>query len=648
MANASVEKLKALGLRHGEKAVVGLAAALCVLFLFWAVTKPTIEMTPDDVRKAADSARKNIDAPQKIEDILGELERSGIKNPGFEQMVEEQQKNAPKAIAFAPSQLWVNPEPGAGLIRDTPELIAPTELYAYPGRGGVLMFALDENTGNRLPAEKEAPPDEATLKRRTRRRNRRAASGGSSMAMSMPGMPGMGGAQSKKDEEKAKKDRENAEKRLKSGFVGEAGKEEAPAPETPEGGPFKEVTKGLRWVAITGTLDHKKLKENYLTALKNPTIAHPHFKQLEIERQTQQPDGSWPGPEEWEKVDRDSNNKILDNLPEEEEELTPETVRIKNLVDPLPFLKAGYWERVHVARLVPKEKRELAPLPTAGAYGGSEMAMSGGSESAMMQQQMQMQQMQAMSRGSESSMMMPGMEGGVPGAAETINFPTSEAETIMIRALDFTIEPGQTYRYRVRIVVYNPNRDREDVSPGVDNKELVLNGPWSEPTDEVTMPTDVAAYAVSKAPGRRSDLVTFQVTCFRPEDGVTVVKRFEAAPGEIIGEFSSAQIPVSDGSKAKNSRVDFNSREIVLDATGGNVPLPPIGAGGAPIAMPATSLLVRPDGAVVLRNQADDLFDEVRKDTDANYKRELEESDKARESSQGGSYSSMAGSRRGS
>ena len=27
MANASVEKLKALGLRHGEKAVMGLAAA---------------------------------------------------------------------------------------------------------------------------------------------------------------------------------------------------------------------------------------------------------------------------------------------------------------------------------------------------------------------------------------------------------------------------------------------------------------------------------------------------------------------------------------------------------------------------------------------------------------------------------------------
>ena len=32
--NATVEKLKALGLRHGEKAVMGLAVILCLLFLF--------------------------------------------------------------------------------------------------------------------------------------------------------------------------------------------------------------------------------------------------------------------------------------------------------------------------------------------------------------------------------------------------------------------------------------------------------------------------------------------------------------------------------------------------------------------------------------------------------------------------------------
>ncbi len=645
MANASTEKLKALGLRHGEKAVVGLAAMLCVLFLVQAFAKTSIDMTPDDVKKAADSARQNIDKPQKNEDILALLETSGIKNPSFEKMVEEQQKNAPKAIAYAPSQLWVSPEPGAGLIRDMPELIAPAELYAYPGRGGALIFALDENSGNRLPAEKDAAPDEATMSRRKKKRGRRRASGGSSSMASMS-MPGMGAPLSKKEQEKAKKEHDLAQKRLEGVLSGDADtKEEAPSAATPQEGPFKEITKGLRWVAITGTLDHKKLRENYLTALKNPTVAHPHFKQLDVERQTKQPDGSWP--DEWEKVDRDSNNKVLDNLPEEEEELTLETVRIKNLVDPLPFLKAGYWERVHIAHLVPKEKREVAPLPAAGGPGMSMGSSSSGFDSASMQQEAMRTRMEhqgAMMR--DSSSMMPSMEGGSMGAAEDTNFAKSEADELMIRSLDFTVEPDQTYRFRLRIVVFNPNRDRQDVSPGVDNKSLELFGPWSEPTEEVTMPPDVTAYTVSKAPGKRSDLVTFQVTRWRPDDGVTVVKRFDAAPGEIVGEFSSAAVPVSDGSGKKNSRIDFNSREIVVDATGGIVPLPPIGAGNAPIAMPATSLLVRPDGAVVLRNQADDLYDEVRKDTDANYKRELEESDKARENSTGSGYESMMGGRR--
>ena len=69
------------------------------------------------------------------------------------------------------------------------------------------------------------------------------------------------------------------------------------------------------------------------------------------------PDGTWS---DWEDVDAEENLKVLDNLPEEDEELTPETVRPDNLVDPLPFLKAGLWEKVHIASLVPKEKKKVA------------------------------------------------------------------------------------------------------------------------------------------------------------------------------------------------------------------------------------------------------------------------------------------------
>src|SRR5947209_16606970 len=117
-------------------------------------------------------------------------------------------------------------------------------------------------------------------------------------------------------------------------------KKDENAPATPEG-PYKETLRGLRWVSITGVLDYKKLRENYEAALKKPEVAYPHFKGLALKRQARDSDGNWS---EWEDVDSERNLEILNNLPEEDEELTLDTARIDAIVDPLPFLRAGYWE----------------------------------------------------------------------------------------------------------------------------------------------------------------------------------------------------------------------------------------------------------------------------------------------------------------
>ncbi len=81
----------------------------------------------------------------------------------------------------------------------------------------------------------------------------------------------------------------------------------------------------------------------------------------------------------WENVSSDENLKVLDNLPEVDEELTLENVRPTALVDPLPFLKAGLWEKVHIASLVPKEKKEIPKSQvTGGMMGGMMGRMMGG------------------------------------------------------------------------------------------------------------------------------------------------------------------------------------------------------------------------------------------------------------------------------
>jgi len=619
MANASVEKMKDLGLRHGEKIVVTITVVVCLLLVYTGLTRPTIQITPEEVTKSAEQANSNINRTQNEEDILKLLEEADIKEPGFEKMVDTQASKKIDPLAYRIPMPWASPEPGAGLLRETPELIAPTELVVYPGTGGALVFELKD--GEKIPIT----PEEAKAAIPESRLNRRMAM----MGMGGEGMPGMGGGMTKKQMDEANKKYELEKKRKAAALAGKdkaSDKEEEKAETGPTN--YKEITKGLRWVSITGVLDYKTLRENYLTALKLPEVSYPNFKQVDIQRQVLAKDGSWG---EWEDVSAEENDEVLDNLPEHDEEWVPEPMRMEALVDPLPFLQAGYWNRVHVASLVPKEKKEVAkPQFNAGGMPG----MEGMDMSMSVEPMMPMAGMDTagMSMGMPEGMMMEGST-GFGGGGDDMSFPHNEEETLMVRALDFTVEPETTYRFRVRIVVFNPNHKREDVAAGVDKEAIELAGPWSEPTEVLTVPADVATYAMQKtASVGATDLVQFEVTKWDNKSGVMVTRRFDAGPGEIIGSVSVVDIPTSDGSGVKRSPIDFTSSQVMFDSMGGSKPIPRDIDNGR-FETPALALIVRPDGSVVARNQAYDEPDEVRITIAENYKREKEESDKARESS---------------
>jgi hypothetical protein len=657
-ANAVLEKLKYAGLRHGEKAGVAIASGLFFLCIVLAAKKETLATTPDEIKAATKQSSSNLNRHEEPEKIIKNLEEKGIKNSNFAKVVEDQVKTALVPADYKAAREWVSPEPGAGLIRDTPVLIAPSDLYAYPGRGGFLVFALDSE-GNRIPDDgKDAPKDEPT-----RRRRKRAAGGMMGGGMMGGGM--MGGAPRQKKGRSAadiaaerKAEAERTGKLLAKKLAGkdsdapeEKNKEEAAENQEQ----FKEVTKGHRWVAITGVLDHAQLVANYRTALKNPATAHPNYARLDLERKTQLPDGTWSS---WEPVSSKHNLDILDNLPEvEEDELAPETVRPAALVDPLPFLKSGLWEGVHVARLVPKEKKEVskqdlnergAGMMGGGMMGGGMGGGKGGMGAMMQMQQSQANMMSQMMGGDRGGMgrrgggLGMGLGGGGMGTTETaVNYWKTDEKNVMIRAFDFTVQPDTSYRYRARVVVYNPNLNHDDVSPGVDTKSKTMRGPWSEATDEVHMPADVMPYAVGSDQATRSaDMkIRFQVIRFRPADGVTVTKNVMAGPGELIGEPGVATIPSSDGTKPKSTNIDFNSHQLVLDLIGNKktngYQALPTGFVGPPIERPTVTLLLRPDGSVAVHNEADDLINEVRRDIDANYKHEIKESGKKRERSTG-------------
>ncbi len=634
MANASADKLKSLGIRHGEKAVVGITAIVFVALVVIAILNPVLDIQPDQLRTDANRAKSNLDAKQNDSDILAKLEKDGLKEPNFQKVIEGQISNALKPDNYRARLDWVSPEPGAGLIRDQPELIAPTELTAFPGRGGITIFSLDDNGERIIDTGAEA-----------KNGNKLGRPGG--VVGAAPGGAGGGNDNQKKETAEEKRRRLAEEERRKGIFAGNAAKpeekkEDDAAPNAPPQGPFKEEVKGKRWVVITAVLDNEKLKKNYLMALKNEAIAYPNFKRVDVERQTLQSDGSWS---EWAATEMDKNWAVLDNLPEYDEEFVPESKRIAALVDPLPFLKAGYWAGVHVAKLVPSEiinKKADAPpagnnMPGGGMLMGGPGPMGGSPPGggSVSRQQGGGKKMGGMGMGMGMGMEMGGGGPGAPGGggpSDDMNFTKSDDPALMIRSLDFTIEPDHTYRFRIRIVVHNPNFEHTDVNPGVDVDSPNLSGPWSEPSPIVTVPADVVAYAQAPEQAeRRDDLVNFQVVRWDPASGQTVIKNDTRGPGEIIGEYTSVQMPNSDGNGPKSERIDFNSRAIVLDTVGGRQKLPDIGVTRNNFEVPAMAMLVQPNGDVVIRTQALDRSDEVREDMELGYKQAIEDSGKKRE-----------------
>ena len=277
-------------------------------------------------------------------------------------MVDNQAKNALVADNFKAPRLWVTPEPGAGLIRDMPELIAADRALRLPRprRRGRLRPRREGNRIARRPGrgqEDRRRHPEATQTEEEASQHGHDGDDGrrhdAAAARKMCRRTGRGKA------EKAKRDCELKEERLKAQFAGKEGdevdKREGEGRSAEAGGAVQGGHQGPPLGGHHRRARPQEDRENYLTALKDPTsptrttssstssarsAARRHLVRLGRRRhQKNQDDPLQP--------------------PRGRRRARPDDVRIDALVDPLPFLKAGYWEQVHVASLVPKEKREI-------------------------------------------------------------------------------------------------------------------------------------------------------------------------------------------------------------------------------------------------------------------------------------------------
>lgn len=174
------------------------------------------------------------------------------------------------------------------------------------------------------------------------------------------------------------------------------------------------------------------------------------------------------------------------------------------------------------------------------------------------------------------------------------------------RFFDFTVEPGKTYRYRVRLVLRNPNYGV--AARYLESKDLAVGETrlteWSEPTEKVFVPhgSEILAGEVNPASGSRDATVSLMVSQFEKEKGVEVARLFNVPRGTFANFSEEVPVPSPRGAPSMGE-ARFATDSLIVDFIGGERLL----LGGKPKKSPGRLLVLGPDGNLAIRSQVKDL-----------------------------------------
>ncbi|MEX0712068.1 MAG: hypothetical protein WD278_06940, partial [Pirellulales bacterium] len=210
--------------------------------------------------------------------------------------------------------------------------------------------------------------------------------------------------------------------------------------------------------------------------------------------------------------------------------------------------------------------------------------------------------------------------------------PPPRIEYKQFRFFDFTVEPGKTYRYRVRLMLRNPNHgvaarylERPELAEG----ETRLTD-WSEPTGWVTVThgSEILAGEVNPASGSRDATVSLMVSQFEKEKGVEVARLFNVPRGTFANFSEEVAVPSPSGAPSMG-QAQFATDSLIVDFTGGDR----LVLGGKPKKSPGRLLVLGPDGKLAIRSQVKDA---TRFDTELRRQEELKKRAEGRSEQPGG------------
>lgn len=178
----------------------------------------------------------------------------------------------------------------------------------------------------------------------------------------------------------------------------------------------------------------------------------------------------------------------------------------------------------------------------------------------------------------------------------------------LFRFFDFTVQEGKRYRYRVKLMLLNPNYEL-DARFVVDSKATKLKRietPWSDPTPEVHVraASTLLAGKVEPSRGTREAKATVMVRHWDPADGSSAFKEFPLELGQ-LANFAGKNVDRYDWKTYSNQpvpSVDFKTDLMLVDVRGGEQ----LDSSDKDFSEPGEMLFMGPDGRLIVRTELDD------------------------------------------
>ncbi|UCE61205.1 MAG: hypothetical protein JSU63_05545 [Phycisphaerales bacterium] len=125
-----------------------------------------------------------------------------------------------------------------------------------------------------------------------------------------------------------------------------------------------------------------------------------------------------------------------------------------------------------------------------------------------------------------------------------------------------SVKSGETYRYRMRVLVFNELAgDAKQFENKEDATVLLVGGVWSEPSDPIHIEQD-SRFFVTGFDERKK---TVRVEIFRWFDGVWVTTRNNFAVGDVVRRTSRVEVPIPNSNEIDRPAVPFEPGVTLVD-----------------------------------------------------------------------------------